>query len=309
MFVASMAYPVFACYVESGGEKDTCRVLMERQPTGGRDRGPQLRLHCGEIPWSAAGAPTPYYRRERVMHAKLAGRVEILRNVPYFAGLAREPLEELAQRWSERRYRPRATIFLKGNRSDGLYVVLSGRVATFTTSPDGRQQVLHAFGPGRTFGDIAAFDDGLHPGTAQAWLASTVALIPRADMQRVLATHPQAILPALRLFAARLRAFTQIVEDMSLRPVVSRIAGLLIDLAHGNPTLVEDAASLAPRLTQYQIAMMIGSVREVVQRELKVLERAGAIRLTRGEVRVLDVPTLERWRRGSGELESINSGG
>lgn len=228
------------------------------------------------------------------MDTNLTTRLDILRRVPYLASLSEDVLRQLAARLSVRRYRAGSVIFFKGDASQGLYFVLAGRVATFAASPDGREQVLHAFGPGRTFGDIAAFDDGAHPGTARATGASTVALIPKVELQRILAPSLQA----LRLFASRLRAFTQIVEGLSLRPVVARIAGLLVDLARGEQTLVEDAASDALRLTQHQIAAMVGSVREVVQRELKVLEQAGAIALSRGEVRIIDVRKLERWREG-----------
>jgi hypothetical protein len=66
-------------------------------------------------------------------------------------------------------------------------------------------------------------------------------------------------------------------------------------LPRGRPTLVEDAATLSPQLTQQEIAVMIGCVREVVQREMKALERAGAIAQSRGRVRILDLEILEQW--------------
>jgi CRP/FNR family transcriptional regulator len=224
--------------------------------------------------------------------------IDLLRRVPYFTGVLPERLQALAARMRERRYQSGSVIFLRGASSEGLYLVLSGRVATVTVSPEGREQVLHSFGPGKTFGDIAVFDGGPHPGTAQAMRASTVAIIPRDDLFRLLAEHPVASLAGLRYFAVRLRAFTQIVEDLSLRPVVARIARRLLDLARGEGTMVEDTADLAPQITQQQLAAMVGSVRVVVQRDLKLLERAGAIGLTRGRVRILDPRILERWRDG-----------
>ena len=226
------------------------------------------------------------------MDGRESWRSRDLRVIPYFTGLPEEALVQLASPMVERRYAVRSVVFLKGEPSRGLYVVIDGRIVTSTASAAGRQQVLHAFGPGRTFGDIAAFDGGVHPGTAEAWSSSTVGLIPIVVLQRVLSAHPQSILPAVRLFASRLRAFTRVVEDLSVHPVISRIARLLDDLSNGRPTLVEDRATPSPRLTQQDIAVMVGSVREVVQRELKTLERGGAIRLTRGRVHVVDPEKL-----------------
>jgi hypothetical protein len=85
------------------------------------------------------------------------------------------------------------------------------------------------------------------------------------------------------------------VEDLSLRNVVARVGKLLLDRARGQTTLVEDAAGLRLRYTQDEIASMVGSVREVVQRALKTLEHAGVIQMTRGRIRIIDVEGLNLW--------------
>jgi CRP/FNR family transcriptional regulator len=92
-----------------------------------------------------------------------------------------------------------------------------------------------------------------------------------------------------------LRAYKQFVEDLALRPVISRVARLLVDRARGAPTLVEEPQSLDDPYTQDEIASMVGSVREVVQRALKTLERAGLIEMTRGRIQVVDVEALDAW--------------
>ncbi len=100
----------------------------------------------------------------------------------------------------------------------------------------------------------------------------------------------------IRLLASRLRALTLMIEDLSLRGVVARVAKLLLDCTRGHQTLIEGEGGACARLTQHQIAAMTGSVREVVQRALKALEKDGAIRLERARVVVLDPKALERWR-------------
>ena len=108
----------------------------------------------------------------------------------------------------------------------------------------------------------------------------------------------------IRLLAERLRALTLMVEDLSLRSVVARVAKLLLDCTNGRSTLIEGTAC-CQHLTQHQIATMVGSVREVVQRALALLlgrggpelaaEKDGAIQMERGRIVVLDPKSLERW--------------
>src|SRR5262249_163650 len=104
------------------------------------------------------------------------------------------------------------------------------------------------------------------PAEAIAVSDSTVVFIPQADLLALLKPHPDAAIAAIRLFASRLRAYKQMVEDLSLRTVVHRVARLLVDRARGAQTLVEESASSNLEYTQDEIAAMIGSVREVVQR-------------------------------------------
>lgn len=73
------------------------------------------------------------------------------------------------------------------------------------------------------------------------------------------------------------------------------MAKVLLDCTRGQRTLVEDAGGACARLTQHQIATITGSVREVVQRALKALQRDGAIRMERARVVILDPKPLERW--------------
>jgi len=226
---------------------------------------------------------------------ELAHKLELLHRTPYFASLPPDQLRELARKVRERNYQADDVIFRRGELCQGLYVVLSGRVRTLTRSAEGRQQILKVFGPGRTFADIPAFDNGLFPAEAVAATNSTIGFISRVALLDLLRRNPDLSLAVIRVFASRLRAYKQLVEDLSLRGVVARVARLLLDRARGADTLTEEPASLSLRVTQDEIAAMVGSVREVVQRALKTLEHDGAIQMARGRVRIADVQELELW--------------
>jgi CRP/FNR family transcriptional regulator len=228
--------------------------------------------------------------------------VELLRQIPYLRSVPVADVQALATRLRERRYRPGDVIFQKGDSSEGLGVVLRGRVQTVTTSPDGREQVLKVFGPGRTFADIAVFDDEPQPADAIAVAETTVVFLQSDELIDLLKRYPEVAIEVIRLFALRLRAYKQMVEDLSLRSVVARIARLLVDRARGAQTLVEESASSSPEYTQEETAALVGSVREVVQRALKTLEHAGFIQMARGRIQVIDVEALDGWSDSESSL-------
>jgi Crp-like helix-turn-helix domain len=133
------------------------------------------------------------------------------------------------------------------------------------------------------------------PADAVAVTESTIAVVPQADILGLLRRHPEVCIDVIRLFASRLRAYKQVIEDLVLRTVVARVARLLVDHARGAHTLVEESANRRLDYTQDEIATTVGSVREVVQRALKALDHAGLVESERGRIHVIDVEALSTW--------------
>lgn len=221
--------------------------------------------------------------------------VQALQQIPYFAELGADLLRDLAGQVCVRPYRTGEIILLEGAACEGLYFVITGRVKVFKLSGEGREQVLRILGPGRTFNDVPVFDGGPNPAGMAAIEESTVGFIPKAQVIALVENEPVVAKAVIRVLAARLRALTLVIEDLSLRSVVARVAKVLSDYTRGHEILVEGTVGVSARLTQQQIAAMTGSVREVVQRALKALERDGAIKLERARIVVLDPKALERW--------------
>jgi CRP-like cAMP-binding protein len=221
--------------------------------------------------------------------------LEILKVIPYFASLDRRTLAELAVRVRHRTHRRGETVLTEGETCEGLSFVASGRVKVFKVSADGKEQVLKILGPGCTCNDVPVFDGGANPASIVAVERATIGLVPTGDVLALLEQHPGVARAATRVLATRLRALTLVVEDLSFRTVVGRVAKLLLDCARGRSSLVEGASGPCTVLTQQQIAAMTGTVREVVQRALKMLEREGAIEMERAHVRVIAPEVLETW--------------
>ena len=212
---------------------------------------------------------------------------DFLRSVPYFTTLGPEGIERIENQALERSFTKGEILFLDGEPCQGLYVVKSGRIRIFKSSPGGREQVLLIARQGDSFNDVPVFDGGPNPANASALEPSIVYIIPGKTLLKLVADCPVAQ-PIITQFAARLRHLTAVVEDLSFRSVVSRLARMLLDLA-----VAEGKSSPVPRLTQDEMATNIGSVRDVVGRALRTLEKSKAIKIEGHRILVIDTEKLK----------------
>ncbi len=221
------------------------------------------------------------------METKTIDPPAILKRHPYFASLPARALSVIVSRAVRRSYKKDTLIFAEGEPARGLYLVSSGRVRIFKSSADGKEQILHHVTAGHSFNDVATFDGGPSPANAQAVEPTTILLVPREALLDLMRSYPEIALAATRAFASRLRQMSSLVGDLSLRHVISRVAGVLLRLSEGGQVL-----SLP---TRQELAAMVGSVREVATRAVKQIERQGAIRLGPGRrATILDRDLLSR---------------
>ena len=235
-------------------------------------------------------APAAPSKRQGAREKPRAVSVRELRALgsAFFAALATEDLAALGGAMFRRSYPAGQIVLLEGAASSVLYVVEAGRLKLFKTSPRGREQVLRLLRPGDMFNEVAVFDEGPNPASAQAIEDCTLYLLRRRDLLRFVAERPGIAIAITRTFAGRLREALALVEDLAFRDVTSRLARILLEGRDG------PGQGRASRLTQELLAAMAGSRREVVGRALKALSQEGAVRLERGRIHVLDRKTLER---------------
>jgi CRP/FNR family transcriptional regulator len=219
----------------------------------------------------------------------------LLAQIPYFARLDSQTLSEIARAVRRRNLAAGEAVLVEDKPCEGLYFVIQGQVRLIRRSSEGREHVLRVLGPGATFNDIAVFDGGPNSDGAVAVSPTTVGYIPKANMMALIDRHPEVAKAALKLLSSRQRTLGKVVEDLALRDVATRVARLLLGCMGGHEHIVEQAPDACARITHQEIASMVGSVREVVQRALKDLERDGAIALERSRIRIRDQSKLERW--------------
>ncbi len=219
--------------------------------------------------------------RKRIDSMKLIG---MLRGIPYFADLDETVLEEVVQHMSIRRFDAGAHIFMRGEGygETPFFLIVEGTVRVYVASVRGREQVLRLFHAGDTFAEVSLFDGGAYPASADALTDATVAILSRRHLLYLMRHHPEIAIGVVRVMAERLRHFNALVEDLSLRRVVSRVAHLLM-------------SEQADELTQAQMAAMVGTSREMVNRSLHSLEDEQAIELhDHGGVRILNPDRLHQ---------------
>jgi CRP-like cAMP-binding protein len=219
--------------------------------------------------------------------------VEALRHIPLFAQLGQEDLAQVATMTRERHYERGDLILLEGDMGGALHYVHSGLVKVFKTSPGGKEQVLRLIAGGQTFNDVPALDGGPNPASAVAMEPSTVYVIQRAELRKLILTRPEVAEAVVKTLANALRHLVSLVEDLSLRHVTARVAKILLD---------QEASArqgqYVYRLTQQEMAALAGTAREVVGRALKELEAAGAIEMRQGRAVVVDPERLRTLSSG-----------
>ena len=182
-------------------------------------------------------------------------------------------------------------IFGEGDPCVGLFVVQSGNVRIFKSSTGGREQVLSIDGPGSSIAEPPVFDGRNYPALAQAASDSTLLFFSRQDFQALRLQHPQVALNVLRVVGGRLRRLVGIIEELSFTTVRHRFIALLVRLSKAEGTRNGDAITLTLPANNSELAAQIGTVRELVSRNLSRLQSEGLIQ---ADNRKLEIPSLKR---------------
>jgi CRP/FNR family transcriptional regulator len=214
-------------------------------------------------------------------------QLELLNRIPYFCGVAPADLESIKKLVFEKSADRGETVVLEGEPASSLYFVASGAVRVFKTSAEGKDQILSIVRPEESFNDVPIFDGGPNPASAKAMGPVLLYGVKKNDMEATLRNHPQVAVNVTKVLAKRVRQLVSLVEDLSFRHVISRVAKILFEQISGE-------TGRGPRLTQQEMAAMAGTAREVVGRSLKALEEQGVIKLDRHRIVIRDKEALQK---------------
>jgi CRP/FNR family cyclic AMP-dependent transcriptional regulator len=192
-------------------------------------------------------------------------------------------LRQIALRGGVRHYPNNAVLVTEDDRSDALFIILTGRVKAYGSDADGREIVYATQGAGEYFGEMT-LDGGPRSASVMTLEPTTCAVVPGAEVRDFLAGHPDFALHLLKKLIRLARASTEQVKSLALEDVYGRITRLLRQLGQEQ----EDGSLLVPdKLTQQDIAERVGSSREMVSRVFKPLLEGGWIEMRGGRIAVL----------------------
>lgn len=220
----------------------------------------------------------------------------ILREVALFRDLPQPELSVLAHQVVRREYGRNELIFSQGDRGDGLYIVAEGHVRISRENVSGDEVIITLHEPGEYFGELALFDDEPRSASATAEERTAVLFLSRSIFREFLENHPAALFSCLQVVVRQLRRCTDLVDELALMDVRSRLARRLLSLDQGG---MLEGADNTFRLTQQHLAHMTGATRESVNKHLNALVDEGIVQLWRGRIRILDREALEEYALGS----------
>lgn len=226
------------------------------------------------------------------MHDAKSGRARVLARVPLFSDLSDAELKFISDRAVGRRYAAGELIFSEGDPCTGLYVIEAGDVRIFKTSAGGREQVLTVEHAGSSVAELPVFDGGMYPASASAANDCSMLFISRNDFRALCLEHPEVALKVLRMVGLRLRRLVAIIEELSFTTVRHRLAALLLSLAReaGHSS---GRARFELTVSNQELASRIGTVRELVSRNLSRFQAEGLIRMEGKSITIPDLAVLE----------------
>ncbi|HEY3837483.1 MAG TPA: Crp/Fnr family transcriptional regulator [Bryobacteraceae bacterium] len=218
---------------------------------------------------------------------------QILKATPLFAALEESELNSLAARCGIRSYAQGETLFSEGEPCKGLYIVVSGRVRIFKTAMNGREQVLALEGPGASVAELPVFDGGNYPASGAAVEKTEVLFVSRTDLRAICLEKPEVSLKMLQVVGGRLRRLVGIIEELSFTTVRHRLISLLLRQANAEGRKSERGVVFTLAAGHQELAAQIGTVRELVSRNLARLQAQGFIEMNGRQITLLDREGLE----------------
>jgi CRP/FNR family transcriptional regulator len=178
-------------------------------------------------------------------------------------------------------------LFWEGDPCEGLNIIRQGSAKIFRLSPQGRQYIVRILQEGGTFAEVPAFDGGTNPVNVEALENCSVWMIEAEMLRGLILSQPQFAQKVLANFGRMLRGMVYKVSEMAFYQVTHRLARLI------GEEMTEEKST--PHWTQEQLAARLGTVREVVSRSLKELERSGAIKVEDRRIQVVDSEIFRQW--------------
>jgi len=223
---------------------------------------------------------------ERIDLATVLGKTALL------SSLTPAELKTLAARTVRKLFSAGELLFSEGEPCNGLHIIGRGKVRIFKTSVNGREQVLAVNVPGESVAELPVFDGGPFPASAVAIDDAEIAFISRRDFQAYCMEHPEVALKVLQVVGSRLRRLVGIIEELSFTTIRQRLIAVLLKLAESDGKKCTRGIEFQLPATHQELANQLGTVRELVSRNLMRLHAEGLLDVDARQIVIKDLDGL-----------------
>jgi CRP-like cAMP-binding protein len=226
------------------------------------------------------------------MHYARADLVATLRRLPLFTDLSEQELALVAENVSRLRYEQGAAIFSEGDPCHGLLIVEEGTVKIFKSAPDGREQLIEIERRGNSLAEVPLFDGGRYPASAKAASTTVLLRLPNDNFRRICLQNPEFALKVFKVLGHRLRHLMSLVEELSFSTVRRRLIAHLLRVADDTGHQTSRGVQFELLENNEELAARLGTVRELVSRNLGRLHGAGLIEIKRRTIHIPNAAVL-----------------
>jgi CRP-like cAMP-binding protein len=219
--------------------------------------------------------------------------LELLARVPLFGGLPDEHLAALGAYLRTRQFRPGERVFMQGDLGAALYIVVTGQVKLAVSSAEGREIIIDLFGPTDFFGELSLLDG--EPRSTDAWAIEPTGLLllEREAFLGFIRERAVVMEHLLTVLCKRLRRDATIIQDAAFLDVPARLARTILRLS-AHPGSGPSNGSMTPRLSQSNLAGVVGTTRETLNKWLGIYEDQGLLKREKGRIAVLQPEALRK---------------
>ena len=215
--------------------------------------------------------------------------LDIISTIPLFKGLPEDQMVAIRKIALEKEFNKGEIIFSEGDEGNGFFVIAEGRVKIFKLSTEGKEQILHIFGPSQPFGEVPVFAGQKFPANAQAIEKTRVLFFLRISIVNLISANPSLALNMLAVMSKKLRQFAVQIENLSLKEMPARLASYL--LRHADEQNQGDAVVL--KISKGQLASTLGTIPETLSRMFAKLSGKNLISVDGKIITLLDRHGLE----------------
>ncbi len=210
-----------------------------------------------------------------------------------FMGMSAAALEDFSKIVRTREAKTGEIVFSEGEKAEGFYIVIEGKIKIYKISAAGKSQIIHIFGPGSPFGEAAIFMQNRFPAYAEAMSPCGLVYIKFEEFLKYLKKDPQFALNIIATLCVRLKAFLKTIEELSLDEVSTRLAKYILSMANERKAagLSSDKAVVTLNIKKNVLANQLGTIPETLSRTLAKLKKQGLIIIDK---KTITVPSIEK---------------